>query len=74
MNGIDWVFYIIIDLMNFIKNLDSSGVPIQLRNGNQTHHKSVFGGILTAIIYTISLGYTLYILSIWIDGSLLPSI
>lgn len=55
-----------IRLMQYLATLDLFGVPLFLKSGkSETTYKTTFGGILTIIIYTLSLLYAIYVFQDW---------
>ena len=42
---------------NLLKLCDSYGYPISLTFKGDTHYKSAFGGIMTLLLYGLSIGY-----------------
>ncbi|TNV74655.1 hypothetical protein FGO68_gene17255 [Halteria grandinella] len=59
---------------NFIKNLDQFGVVFKPSITQDTEYKTVLGGILSIILYGVSLGYFIQQLVQWQQGQLLPKI
>ncbi|CAD8096128.1 unnamed protein product [Paramecium primaurelia] len=61
--------------MNILKNADLFGVPfIQSIDQKQSKYQSIFGGILSLIIFSSSLGYAIWILYLWQTKQMNPKI
>ncbi len=60
--------------MNFVKSIDQFGAKFTHNVTNDdSQFKTVFGGIMTFLIYILSAAYSIYILNLWRIGSIPPT-
>ncbi|CAK73207.1 unnamed protein product (macronuclear) [Paramecium tetraurelia] len=62
-------------VLNTIEKIDIFGVPIcLLSNSNNQRYQSKVGGIITIVLSSVSLAYFLYVITLWINNQIAPSI
>ncbi|CAD8127639.1 unnamed protein product [Paramecium sonneborni] len=62
-------------MLKLLENLDQFGVTFQPSiKFQKSQHKTVIGGIMSIVLYGLSLGYLIYMLAQWSQGQTLPKI
>ncbi|CAD8213717.1 unnamed protein product [Paramecium octaurelia] len=61
-------------IKKFLRDLDQFGVVFKPSITQDSEYKTVLGGILSILLYGISLGYFIYQFAIWKEGGMLPKI
>ncbi|CAD8115770.1 unnamed protein product [Paramecium primaurelia] len=61
-------------IKKFLRDLDQFGVVFKPSITSDSEYKTVLGGILSILLYGISLGYFIYQFVIWKEGGMLPKI
>ncbi|CAD8193640.1 unnamed protein product [Paramecium octaurelia] len=62
------------NLKKFLRELDQFGVVFKPSITQDSEYKTVLGGILSILLYGVSLGYFIYQFVIWKEGGMLPKI
>ncbi|CAD8113083.1 unnamed protein product [Paramecium sonneborni] len=58
----------------FLRDLDQFGVVFKPSITQDSEYKTVLGGILSILLYGVSLGYFIYQFVVWKEGGMLPKI
>ena len=59
-------------IKKIIQQFDLFGVPLELRIINDGKYKTFLGGITSILVYSLSVAYGLYQLSVWFSNGYLP--
>ncbi|CAD8192233.1 unnamed protein product [Paramecium pentaurelia] len=62
------------NIKKFLRELDQFGVVFKPSITSDSEYKTVLGGILSILLYGVSLGYFIYQFVIWKEGGMLPKI